>query len=378
MDQQQIEQLVAYTRQRLERGDSEEAIKQTFQQYALSDELSEQLLAQARSQVAPTTPAAVEQPVTYSPEATTEPVEAPVSGEAIQLTSEARPDSTRNNFTPVTPNYRVLTAMTDALAAIKSNFVNVAAVSVVGAVIIALGFAAMFAILLLAGPWLVGGHSGSMDKPIFDISYLIKPFLIGVVFNIILGVLAALALTLISLAIKDGASGNRHSLGQLFKYSFKRLGWVVLAAVQLWLITFGPLLALALIGLFASMADLQVVTFLIGAIAVIGGFGWAIIAILRYTLMPYVAMFEPQVKPSQLARRTFQLVRHGGQWFTFKLILLSLAVSIVMSLIFAPFDDIAGIGILGVIVNLAVWVVFNAGIVMLYLNKSALIAQKGQ
>lgn len=370
MDQQQREQIIAYIGQRLQSGESYETLRQTLQQYDLRQETIDELLreGQARSQSSPVetpasaadSPAAVQGQSVSSAESTPAPV---------ATTADAVPQKA----TTATGKYRVFEAINDAVHAITRNFKTFVGVA-------ALSYGISFALML--GLALTLAMSGQVTPNYTSIAVAIGATAVLFVVMLIVSLLIyTLVLTTTSIAVMDGGEGRTRTIKQTITLALPRLGRVALALVVQALIIGGPLIILALVAIAASMVLPDVLVFLLGALLYVAISVWMIVATLRYALIPYVALFEPDVRMRALPGRSFHLVKDGGQWFVFKGILLLFLAAIILSLITGQgawqmqsgggADDVLLLSLISLLANILLTVLMNAVLVMLYRNRRA-------
>lgn len=176
-----------------------------------------------------------------------------------------------------------------------------------------------------------------------------------------------------ALVVSDGAEGRTSSVGELFKTGWQRLWRVVLAGLLFLVVLVGPMVVLIALATIISLgvpsgssvsSAFSILVFLGGVLYI----GYVIILTLRYALVPYVAMFEPEVPVTKTLRRSSELTDDGGKLFIVKLIAMLIVVSVLISFIA---DAIANSSILGYILNALVSALFSAVMVMLYRNRRA-------
>ena len=82
-------------------------------------------------------------------------------------------------------------------------------------------------------------------------------------------------------------------------------------------IIFMPLAAALMLGIaFLKFDNTNLLTALSAApYAVIAGLAWVIYALMQYSLVPYIAIFEPDLSFSRIFARSHELVRRRGRIF---------------------------------------------------------------
>jgi hypothetical protein len=123
---------------------------------------------------------------------------------------------------------------------------------------------------------------------------------------------------MMSVAVMDGATRKvRRSVRSTVRTSLRQAGRVSSA----WLL-FGTIIAVPLaVGAAGSYAYLHShavsIDMLLGDLtkAVIVALAWLIYAIMQYGLVPYIALFEPELPLSRTLRRSRQLVQRRGHLF---------------------------------------------------------------
>ncbi len=98
---------------------------------------------------------------------------------------------------------------------------------------------------------------------------------------------------------------------------------------------------------------------------------WIYIALIRFALTPYVALFEPDIPITKTLGRSKHLLVKGGQWFLIKGFLLLLLGLIILAV--ATGQDLPELmdsdNIAFNIFLIIVSVIVNGGLVMLYHNR---------
>lgn len=138
------------------------------------------------------------------------------------------------------------------------------------------------------------------------------------VLGVSLAWVAAFASNSLSIALMHGANNKqirslRRTLREGLRFTSRTTAaWTLIAASVT-----GPLMIAGLgsaIYLKASHADMQTALGFIPYVAV-AGISWALYALMRFSLVPQVAMFEPQLSLQDAFTRSGQLVRTKGKAF---------------------------------------------------------------
>jgi hypothetical protein len=182
----------------------------------------------------------------------------------------------------------------------------------------------------------------------------------------------AVVLAMTSLALYDGSESRKSSLASMLSRSVARIKRVIVAdllfsLVALWpavLIIFVPLILLDRGSIYGSSS-------LVLPIALLAASTWLYVALTRFALAPYVALFEPDVPVTKVLGRSMHLLVKGGQWFLVKGALLLLLTFIIIAVatgqslpeLMDANDMIINIGLI------FVSVVVNGALVMLYNNR---------
>ena len=188
----------------------------------------------------------------------------------------------------------------------------------------------------------------------------------------------------------DGASKEKPGFKDVLEEAVRNLGRVSLAILLGAAITIGPLVAAIVISGFLSLdtiaepsdetsATSDITRVGISILLMIGTAVWAIIAGLRYALVPYVALLEPKTKLLKTLSRSHHLSKDGGQWFIFKGFLLYLLISIIIAAVLSPIvgDNTTGQMVTSII-TIPVEVLAIGCMTMLYRNRRAVRGKSHQ
>jgi hypothetical protein len=231
-----------------------------------------------------------------------------------------------------TPKYKVFTALMDTVVGIRRNALTYFASAVIAfvAAIILIGIVgALVGQFILTKLTSVGGSVGSFFITILAIALIAGAFL-------------SLAATLIqivtNLALNEGADGRKSTIKHTLRSGVGRIGKVLVTNFIVGLVVIGPLLAITIISLvilftqrkFAgSGTGMMIIILLLQLISII----WLVLGLLRYSLAPVVAMFEPNVSAWKTLARSSQLLGSMGKLFVFKGVLLILLILVITAAI---------------------------------------------
>jgi hypothetical protein len=174
------------------------------------------------------------------------------------------------------------------------------------------------------------------------------------------------------LALYDGAERRKRPVGAIISTSFSKLPRVLVASLLFGLVTFWPLLLLVaapLLLLASSHTGSGV--FLAIPILALFAIAWVYIALIRFALTPFVALFEQDVPVLKTLGRSKHLLQKGGQWFLLKGLLLLILIAIIAAIATGTTvqklnqSDNLGLNIFMVVVDMFA----NSVLVMLYRNR---------
>lgn len=257
--------------------------------------------------------------------------------------------------------YKLFRAIGDTFTAIKNNALTVILTVVVGYAI------ALITLLIIT--ILTGAIAGATENVVVSvICYIILYGLWSV------GI-GALILASTSLALFDGSENFKSSFKIILSRSFSTLGRVVLANLLFSIVTLWPLVVIIILPLIliASGGQAPGASFLLMTLVTLSAIVWIYIALVRYALVPYVALFEPKVSIFNTLGRSAHLMVKGGQWFVVKGILLLLLILIIFSILTGqnPSTLNDSDNIITIIAGIILTVIINGVLVMLYRNRRA-------
>ena len=227
--------------------------------------------------------------------------------------------------------YRVFSAIRDTLSAMKYN-----AAAYFGSVllVVLLAVAVVMAVVMLLG---LAGLRIEMNSTMPFATQLIPLLIVaGILYAIWSAVAGAMFTSVSALALRDGAQRRKSSVAKLLSAASKRILRVIGANILFGLIAAVPPILAMMVPAFLGISgaiDGTTVAILSGT-AGIAGFVWILFCVLRYGLMPYVAVFEPKVPITQTMARSRALLAGGGGWFlikSFLLLLLTMTVASILS-----------------------------------------------
>jgi hypothetical protein len=336
---QQFEQLVAYINQQSERGVSKEAVRQALLQAGHNAQTIDEALAAAG------TPAqSVAAP------------QMPPQQHAVQPTQQSEQGAQPPHQQPAAPaKYRVFRALADAVVAAKNNALSFFAATVVSYALAVLG-------LFIAGVVLGSVLFSSLT---FTGNWAIALLLMLLVYGVWYILAYSFVFSSVSLALFNGATGQKTGTAATLRRAVIATGRVIGANALLAVVFVSPMV-LVLLLYFAVRFPSPILFLLILASVV-----WQLVALLRFALVPYVALFEPEIPLRKTLTRSSHLLKKGGQWFLVKGFLLIMAILIAVSAATGQTlrevesgNDPLSFALL-IVLTLAV----NGALVMLYLNR---------
>jgi len=252
----------------------------------------------------------------------------------------------------------------DTLVAIKTNAVTYV-VSVAAAVVVSILTGALLITVVLAAA--VSIPLASRTNPGAVIGVIV---MVVALFTLWYAFSGAFMLSFTALALYAGAGGQKSTIPETMHEGFVRMKRVVVAGILVVAVALWPLIATIAAGFALYNSGGAAATpwpFLIGIAAII----WLYIALLRYALAPYVALFEPDVPVMKVLSRSKQLMLKGGQWFVVKGIGLIFLVSILLGMVSGSQLRVqSGSSNLVVnVVSIVITILANGSLVLLYRNR---------
>lgn len=281
--------------------------------------------------------------------------------------------------------YRVFSAIRDTLSAMKYN-----AAAYFGSVllVVLLAVAVDMAMVMLLG---LAGLRIEMNSLTMPFATQLTPLLIvaGILYAIWSAV-AAMFTSVSALAVRDGAQRRKSSVAKLLSAASKQILRVTGANILFGLIAVvPPILALMVLvfldisgalnisdafniwGRSDPLANLSVIA------CGIASFVWILFCVLRYGLMPYVAVFEPKVPITQTMARSRALLAGGGGWFLTKSLLLLLLTMNVASILSGAdtINPSAASNTISTILSVLVLLIWVGMLTMLYWNRRHVVGE---
>lgn len=355
----QFDQLVAYIKQNLSQGTPEDRIRQTLLQHNWSAELVDKAFLLAST-----------------PQAPAQQSQANVLEQELVDNAQAAPQDVHEyggqaNTNPVSPvKYKVFRAIGDTFQAVGKNaptFFMTAFMSY------AFAGVALFMLVLLVGVALFSGTGLFFASPIKLLTILFGTMIF---YTAWFTVTNAFILSTTSLALYDGSINRKSSLSTIMSQAFSRLSRVIVANILFSLVVFWPTVLISLLPfiLLASGEGAGNSVFFLMPLAVLLSIGWVTVTLLRFALVPYVALFEPDVPLLKTLGRSNHLLRKGGQWFLVKGFLLVFLVVLVLSAVTGQnIPEVANSN--NVVSTIAIFVIsalVNGALVMLYRNRKTI------
>ena len=270
--------------------------------------------------------------------------------------------------------YRVFSAIRDTLSAMKYN-----AAAYFGSVllVVLLAVAVVMAMVMLLG---LAGLRIEMNSTMPFATQLIPLLIVaGILYAIWSAVAGAMFTSVSALALRDGAQRRKSSVAKLLSAASKRILRVIGANILFGLIAAVPPILAMMVPAFLGISgaiDGTTVAILSGT-AGIAGFVWILFCVLRYGLMPYVAVFEPKVPITQTMARSRALLAGGGGWFLTKSLLLLLLTMNVASILSGAdtINPSAASNTIFTILSVLVSLIWVGVLTMLYWNRKQVVGE---
>lgn len=357
-ENEQFGQLVDYIKQHIAQGISEHSIRNVLLQHNWDAESVERAFAAAK---ASQSPSMVSEPNAY-PQLQNHTAQSP----AGQQPHGAQPAIQHNSDAMAPKKYKVFRAVGDTFRAVRQN-PSTFALSVVCTYAIA-AFS-LFVVSLIMGK-VLGGKSLLFASLSTQLMWLLGSLTLYVLWYVFAG---AFAMATISLALYEGNENRRSSIGAILSQGFAKLGRIILANMLLSLIVFVPVVLIISLPLIlplsgATGGSLSLILFPITMlIAVV----WSCVALIKCALIPYVALFEPNVPVFKTMGRSKYLLSKGGQWFLVKGFLFALLILIVIGV--ATGQNLQELsdsnGVVSNVLLMVLSIFANGVLVMLYRNR---------
>lgn len=262
-------------------------------------------------------------------------------------------------YNEVPRKYKVFRSFKDTFRALKSNLLTF-----VVSTILAVGVATILLIIIFV-PFLGTLKGLSTNNLSSSIPKLIGIIFLGFILFVLWETVAyAFMLSVMSKALNSGADGNKSSIFGTVKDGLRVTIRVALVNLLVYVATVLPSLLIVLMAFLITA-----IGFKSPAVFVIAGLlslAWFILAILRFLLAPYIAIFEPNTRIRSALGRSNHLMRKGGQWFFIKMVLFFIVIELILSIIAGRS---AGMNTAKNIILILVSVLVNGSFVMLYRNR---------
>lgn len=266
-----------------------------------------------------------------------------------------------------TIKYGIIDSLQDLYGAVKNNPVSVSLI-----VLITYITSVIFLIivgLLVSIPLIASIMTGSLD--LSGLAILSVAALAIYFFSY------ALVMSYTLSGVANSLSPERPKLLLTVKKTFSSLLRTTIYFLSMWLVAHAPLFLLWLVLLVTSsifssaLTDSNVLLFIVPPLIVASL--WIYIALLRFAMVPFIAIFDPKIKLKQSFAKSKQLLANGGQWFVFKGTLITVALLIVITLLTTSDngDPISEAALyIGALALLFIWFLAQGCLTMLYFEKS--------
>ncbi|MDQ3094327.1 MAG: hypothetical protein M3Q70_04105 [bacterium] len=369
---EQFDQLVDYIRQNINNGIPEDHIRQTLLQHNWNSELVDRAFLSIKTPQIPNSSAlAYTDSIAVSQQNQASANSWDRSSNIQPQTPDVYEQTNQLNSEPYAPEkYKVFRALSDALKAIKKN-ARAFFLSIVISYLIAFIFLAVITFVFVMAFY--GEFNLLFASTSKMLSVLVGFLLLYTAWYALAG---AYILATTSLTLYDGRENRKSSISTILSSSFSRLGRVFLANLLFSIVVFWPLVLIIFLpiiflssGLGGNNSSLILLPVLM-LVAVI----WVYVALVRFALVPLVALFEPNTPIFKTLGRSKQLLTKGGQWFLVKGFLLLILVLIILGVItgsnLQELSDSKNIAVNIFLIVLSIFV--NAAIVMLYHNRKTI------
>lgn len=265
---------------------------------------------------------------------------------------------------PAIPQYGIFQSLNHMMGALKRNPVTFGVTLVVSYVLSGI---ALF-LTIFAATGLLLGKFGLLFASLSKILIVLVASLI--IYTLLYALVYAFTVSCIAFSLSPDKFGIGTVLKKALQSTIRLVkvnAWV--AIVAYWPITIAASLPLLMLS-GSRLGNPSAALF--APVLVIAALIWALIAQLRYALAPYIALFEPDVPVKQTLKRSDQLLKHGGQLFIFKGVLLVLAIFIFLATVVGSnlkqleHSNDMSINIIFIVVS----ILMEGVMVMLYFNRA--------
>lgn len=250
--------------------------------------------------------------------------------------------------------YKVFQALVDTVKAMQNNLKTFTLTLLLSYVAI---LAVMFFSILILGLILHGAQ------------LLLVSIFLFIIWN---ALATAFIIATTSVALRDGSENRKNTLSAVFAEGISRLGRIVVANTLMYLVIYLPFIFTVTVQIMTLWGrEYSGSALLLLSVGMILSVIWICIAMVRFVLVPYVALFEPKVPIVKTLGRSKHLLAKGGQWFVIKGFLLYIFVIIILSLITGQdaMEVTDSDNIIVVILMIMITVIANGALVMLYINR---------
>ena len=327
-------ELARYVRQLLNKGKSEEEIRQKLTEKDWKPELIDDAIASARQ-------------MNDSQTSEKEPTQADTQPAPPPQTQPAAPPQASSQ------SYRLFQALGDVTAAIQYNtgaFIGSIVVSWAIVIVLSFIFTLTFAAVpveLYQEPSTASSTAGQITTAMSVLSFFVT---LTLLFGAVIG---AVLTTVVALGLHSGMKKQKFTLKLIITSSFARIIRVSLANLLLSITVMVPfLLSLLLLSVIESNRtappvgigdSLDFITYALPM--ALAGIAWAVYCFFRYSLAPYVAMFEPETPILKTLGRSRRLLSKGDTLFLLKGLLLFLVAGTITTPIASSSNSDAVLGI---------------------------------
>lgn len=186
-----------------------------------------------------------------------------------------------------------------------------------------------------------------------------------------------------NLVIADGAHREKERILAYIQASTKKYWRVLVSYLLIWVAIILPVIGVGIItgafwtvGTLTDIRELDVFNIILLVITVIGVYVWIIAAIIRFSMVGLIALFEPDILVRHSLRRSWQLLEGTGEWFVLKL---GISIGIVFGapwtfvvyqiLKKSSFENLYNITLLASLLYIPIGIFSAAMLVILYLNR---------
>lgn len=350
---EQFAQLVDYVKQHLNQGIPEENIRQNLLQHNWNVDLVDRAFQAAK------VPQSAHPPIL--------PSETPT----LPVSNQSAPDhSLQPNIDISNPKkYKVFRAVGDTFKSIRNNTATFLFTVIVSYIVATVS---LILVSLIISKFLYG-ESGML----FASTPKLLTVLIGslVLYTAWYAFAGAFILATTSLAINDGSENRKNTLSATLSNGISKMVRVVLADILFILVAFWPVVLIIFVPIIlltsggAGSKNLLILLPILMLVAII----WIYLALIRFALAPFVALFEPDVPITKTLGRSNHLLQKGGQWFLLKGFLLVILILIILAV--ATGQSLPELmdsnGAISNVFFIFITVIANGALVMLYRNRKS-------